>query len=102
MLILPSALLNKLRLYHTSVGPNPSLHTQAIVEIPFVLVQSIVYGVITYYMIQFDFESGKVAWFLFFTFLLLLCECCLVQCAGRHHDVDGVQHSMVLAYHHPM
>lgn len=39
------------------------------------LVQSVLYGIITYYMIQFEFTSRKVCWYLLFVFLTLLCEC---------------------------
>lgn len=66
-------LIGAVRAHHVCVRA-----LQAVVEIPYVLVQGMIYGVTTYYMMQFDFQSKKVAWYLLFNFLLLLCEFCFL------------------------
>ena len=41
---------------------------QALVEIPCVLSQAVVYGAIVYAMIGFEWTAAKFFWYLFFTF----------------------------------
>ncbi|GAB4850127.1 transcription factor [Ancistrocladus abbreviatus] len=45
---------------------------QVLIEIPYVLVQSIIYGTIMYAMIGFEWNAGKFFWYLFFMFFTLL------------------------------
>lgn len=45
---------------------------QFLIEIPYVLVQSLVYGVTVYAMMGFDWTAEKFLWFLFFFFFSLL------------------------------
>lgn len=40
----------------------PYAVAQGLVEVPFVIVQSVLYGCITYFMIQFEFTARKVFW----------------------------------------
>ncbi|XVE88986.1 hypothetical protein DITRI_Ditri19aG0113900 [Diplodiscus trichospermus] len=50
----------------------PYAIAQALIEIPYILVQSIVYGVIVYAMIGFEWTAAKFFWYLFFMFFSLL------------------------------
>ena len=45
---------------------------QALVEIPYVLAQAVVYGVIVYAMIGFEWTAAKFFWSVFFMFFTLL------------------------------
>ncbi|KAL4180885.1 hypothetical protein AMTRI_Chr12g234600 [Amborella trichopoda] len=45
---------------------------QVLVELPYVFVQTAVYGVVVYCMIGFDFTLAKFLWFLFFMFFTFL------------------------------
>ena len=45
---------------------------QALVEIPYVFAQAVVYGVIVYAMIGFEWTAAKFFWYLFFMFFTLL------------------------------
>ena len=45
---------------------------QALVEIPYVFSQAVVYGVIVYAMIGFEWTAAKFFWYLFFMFFTLL------------------------------
>ena len=45
---------------------------QALVEIPYVFSQAVVYGAIVYAMIGFEWTTAKFFWYIFFTFFSLL------------------------------
>lgn len=42
------------------------------IEMPYIFVQTIIYGVIVYAMIGFDWNVGKFFWYLFFMYTTLL------------------------------
>ncbi|KAG6389558.1 hypothetical protein SASPL_151029 [Salvia splendens] len=50
----------------------PYAFSQFLIEIPYVFVQSVVYGLIVYSMMGFDWTAEKFFWFLFFFFFSLL------------------------------
>lgn len=50
-------------------SPLPYAMAQGLIEIPYVFLQTIVYGVITYSMIQFEWTAAKFFWYLLFMFL---------------------------------
>ncbi|KAK4492092.1 hypothetical protein RD792_002889 [Penstemon davidsonii] len=50
-------------------SPFPYAFAQGLVEIPYILVQTILYGIITYFMINFERTVGKVLLYLLFMFL---------------------------------
>ncbi|RVW28973.1 Pleiotropic drug resistance protein 1 [Vitis vinifera] len=50
----------------------PYAFGQALVEIPYVFAQAVVYGVIVYAMIGFEWTAAKFFWYLFFMFFTLL------------------------------
>uniref|UniRef100_A0A0E0LUI1 ABC transporter domain-containing protein n=1 Tax=Oryza punctata TaxID=4537 RepID=A0A0E0LUI1_ORYPU len=50
----------------------PYAFGQVVVELPYVLVQSAVYGVIVYAMIGFEWEAKKFFWYLYFMYFTLL------------------------------
>ena len=50
-------------------GPLPYAFAQALIEIPYIFVQTLVYGVITYAMIHFEWTAAKFFWYLLFMFL---------------------------------
>ncbi|KAL1532411.1 transcription factor [Salvia divinorum] len=50
----------------------PYALSQVLIEIPYVFVQSIIYGLTIYAMIGFDWTAEKFFWFLYFLFITLL------------------------------
>ncbi|KAL0407832.1 UNVERIFIED_CONTAM: Pleiotropic drug resistance protein 1 [Sesamum radiatum] len=50
----------------------PYAFSQFLIEIPYVFVQSIVYGLIVYSMMGFDWNAEKFFWFIYFLFFSLL------------------------------
>ncbi|KAK2969189.1 hypothetical protein RJ640_025902 [Escallonia rubra] len=53
-------------------SPLPYAAAQGLVEIPYVAVQTIIYGVITYFMINFERTAGKFFLYLVFMFLTFM------------------------------
>lgn len=45
---------------------------QIVIELPYVFVQTIIYGVIVYGMIGFEWTAAKFFWYLFFMYFTLL------------------------------
>ncbi|PNX87539.1 pleiotropic drug resistance protein, partial [Trifolium pratense] len=56
----------------TSVQPVVSVERTVVIELPYVFVQSVVYGFIVYAMIGFEWHVAKVLWFLFFMYFTFL------------------------------
>nr|BAJ99663.1 predicted protein [Hordeum vulgare subsp. vulgare] len=50
----------------------PYAFGQVVVELPYVLVQSLAYGVIVYAMIGFEWDAKKFCWYLYFMYFTLL------------------------------
>ncbi|KAL7112063.1 hypothetical protein ACP275_05G129600 [Erythranthe tilingii] len=50
----------------------PYAFSQFLIEIPYVFVQSLIYGVIVYSMMGFDWTAEKFFWFIYFMFFSLL------------------------------
>ncbi|CAI0473694.1 unnamed protein product [Linum tenue] len=50
----------------------PYAYAQVIIEIPYILAQALVYGVITYAMIGFEWDAKKFMWYIFFMYFTLL------------------------------
>ncbi|KAA8521480.1 hypothetical protein F0562_012153 [Nyssa sinensis] len=50
----------------------PYAFGQVVIEIPYIFIQTIIYGVIVYAMIGFDWTVTKFFWYLFFMFFTLL------------------------------
>jgi ABC-type multidrug transport system permease subunit len=50
----------------------PYAFGQVVVELPYVLVQSVVYGVIVYAMIGFQWDVKKFCWYIYFMYFTLL------------------------------
>lgn len=48
------------------------LYFQVAIEVPYILLQTVVYGVIVYAMIAFEWTAAKFFWYLFFMFFTLL------------------------------
>ncbi|KAI9122006.1 hypothetical protein K1719_006695 [Acacia pycnantha] len=53
-------------------SPLPYACAQVLIELPYVLLQAVVYGIIVYAMIGFEWTVTKVFWYLFFTYFTLL------------------------------
>ncbi|RRT70769.1 hypothetical protein B296_00009165 [Ensete ventricosum] len=47
-------------------------HSQVVIELPYVLIQSMLYGVIVYAMIGFEWTVAKFFWYIFFMYFTLL------------------------------
>ncbi|KAF7033050.1 hypothetical protein CFC21_044175 [Triticum aestivum] len=52
-------------------SPLPYALGQVAIELPYIFVQSLIYGVIVYAMIGFEWEAVKLFWYLFFMFFTL-------------------------------
>ncbi|XWS16999.1 hypothetical protein CRYUN_Cryun33cG0029900 [Craigia yunnanensis] len=50
----------------------PYAFGQLVIELPYTLIQSVIYGVIVYAMIGFEWTARKFIWFLFFMYFTLL------------------------------
>ncbi|GFS44954.1 pleiotropic drug resistance 12 [Actinidia rufa] len=50
----------------------PYAFGQVVIELPYIFVQTIIYGVIVYAMIGFDWTAAKIFWYLFFMYFSLL------------------------------
>eukprot|EP00268_Persea_americana_P017565 TRINITY_DN1848_c0_g1_i2.p1 TRINITY_DN1848_c0_g1~~TRINITY_DN1848_c0_g1_i2.p1 ORF type:complete len:1048 (+),score=151.55 TRINITY_DN1848_c0_g1_i2:75-3146(+) len=50
----------------------PYAFAQVAIEVPYILVQTLLYGVIVYAMIQFEWTAAKFFWYLFFMYFTLL------------------------------
>ncbi|KAG5539776.1 hypothetical protein RHGRI_020105 [Rhododendron griersonianum] len=50
----------------------PYAFGQAVIELPYIFVQSVIYGVIVYSMIGFEWKTDKFFWYLFFMYFTLL------------------------------
>ncbi|THU51833.1 hypothetical protein C4D60_Mb06t35210 [Musa balbisiana] len=50
----------------------PYAFGQVVIELPYVLIQSILYGVIVYAMIGFEWTAAKFFWYIFFMYFTLL------------------------------
>ncbi|XP_009343426.2 pleiotropic drug resistance protein 1 [Pyrus x bretschneideri] len=50
----------------------PYAFAQVLIELPYILLQAVVYGVITYVMIGFDMTLVKFFWYIFFMYFTLL------------------------------
>lgn len=53
-------------------SPLPYAFAQGLIEIPYILAQTLLYGLITYSMIQFEWTAAKFFWYLLFMFLTFL------------------------------
>ncbi|XP_057852200.1 pleiotropic drug resistance protein 1 [Cryptomeria japonica] len=53
-------------------SPLPYAFAQILIEIPYVFLQSVIYGLIVYGMIDFDWVTTKFFWFFFFMFFTFL------------------------------
>lgn len=49
-----------------------SLGVQVVIELPYLFIQTLIYGVIVYAMIGFDWTVAKFFWYLFFMYFTLL------------------------------
>jgi ABC-type multidrug transport system permease subunit len=45
---------------------------QVFIELPYIFVQTLIYGIIVYSMIGFDWKVGKFLWYIFFMYFTLL------------------------------
>ena len=48
------------------------LFLQVLIEVPYIFVQTVVYGVIVYAMVGFEWTAAKFLWYLFFMYFSLL------------------------------
>ncbi|KAJ8773505.1 hypothetical protein K2173_005751 [Erythroxylum novogranatense] len=49
----------------------PYAFGQLMIELPYILVQTLIYGIIVYAMIEFEWTAAKFLWYIFFTFFSL-------------------------------
>ncbi|KAF3447189.1 hypothetical protein FNV43_RR12369 [Rhamnella rubrinervis] len=69
----------------------PYAFAQIIIEIPYVLIQTVIYGVIVYVMIGFDWTVSKFFWYLFFMYFSFLyftfCGMMTMAMTPKHHRI---------------
>ncbi|KAH0772358.1 hypothetical protein KY290_016339 [Solanum tuberosum] len=53
-------------------SPLPYAAAQGLIEIPYVMIQTLIYGIITYFMINFEREAGKFFLYILFMFLTFM------------------------------
>ncbi|XP_044480570.1 pleiotropic drug resistance protein 1-like [Mangifera indica] len=53
-------------------SPMAFAFAQVVVEIPYIFAQSVVYGILVYAMIAFDWDAGKFFWYFFLMFVSLM------------------------------
>ncbi|CAI7754317.1 unnamed protein product [Closterium sp. NIES-53] len=54
-------------------GALPYAFAQGLIELPYVLVQTFLYCIITYALVQFEWTAGKFWWYFLFMFITLFC-----------------------------
>lgn len=52
--------------------PNIHIFVQALIEVPYVLLQVLVYGIMVYAMVGYEWTVTKVFWYIFFIFFTTL------------------------------
>uniref|UniRef100_A0A0D6QSH6 ABC transporter domain-containing protein n=1 Tax=Araucaria cunninghamii TaxID=56994 RepID=A0A0D6QSH6_ARACU len=50
----------------------PYAYAQVLIEVPYTFIQALLYGIIVYAMVDFDWKVDKVLWFFFFMFFTFL------------------------------
>lgn len=66
---------------------------QVVIELPYIFVQTIVYGVIVYAMIGFDWTISKFFWYIFFmyfTFLYFTCYGMMTVAVTPNHNIAAI------------
>lgn len=53
-------------------SPMPFAIAQVLVELPYVAIQALLYGTVTYMLVQFEMVASKFWWYILFTFLTIL------------------------------
>ncbi|CAN1280718.1 Pleiotropic drug resistance protein 1 [Linum perenne] len=50
----------------------PYAYAQVLIELPYVFIQTVIFGLVTYAMIGFEWEAKKFLWYIFFIYFTLL------------------------------
>lgn len=64
--------MSKIALFREHCLTHHSCLAQVVIELPYILVQTLVYGLIVYSTINFQWTAAKFFWFIFFMYLTLL------------------------------
>ncbi|CAI5933279.1 unnamed protein product [Closterium sp. NIES-65] len=68
----------------------PYALAQGVIELPYLLVQTVVYSLLTYCMILFEWTPRKFLWYLLFQFLTLLYFTCFGMIASAITPAEGL------------
>ncbi|CAI5979034.1 unnamed protein product [Closterium sp. NIES-64] len=71
-------------------GAIPYALAQGVIELPYLLIQAVVYSLITYSMIQFEWTLGKFLLYLLFQFLTLLYFTCFGMMTSAITPAEGL------------
>ncbi|GJP83179.1 hypothetical protein CLOP_g13369 [Closterium sp. NIES-67] len=71
-------------------GAIPYALAQGVIELPYLLVQAVVYSLITYSMIRFEWTYDKFLWYLLFQFLTLLYFTCFGMMTSSITPAEGL------------
>ena len=72
---------------------NLYLHLQVVIELPYIFVQSLIYGVLVYAMIGFEWTAAKFFWFFFisyFSFLYFTYYGMMTVSISPNHEVAAI------------
>ena len=58
--------------YSNEMDVSLSLYMQVLIEVPYVFVQAMVYGIIVYVMVGFEWTVAKFFWYIFFMYVTFL------------------------------
>ncbi|PPS17338.1 hypothetical protein GOBAR_AA03233 [Gossypium barbadense] len=78
----------------------PYAFGQVVIELPYILVQTVIYGIIVYAMIGFEWASHKFFWYLFFmyfTFLYFTFYGMMTVAVTPDHNIAGIISSAFFA-----
>ncbi|MBA0602599.1 hypothetical protein Gorai_002774, partial [Gossypium raimondii] len=78
----------------------PYAFGQVVIELPYILVQTVIYGIIVYAMIGFEWTSDKFFWYLFFmyfTFLYFTFYGMMTVAVTPDHNIAGIISSAFFA-----
>ncbi|PPD98815.1 hypothetical protein GOBAR_DD04152 [Gossypium barbadense] len=78
----------------------PYAFGQVVIELPYILVQTVIYGIIVYAMIGFEWTSHKFFWYLFFmyfTFLYFTFYGMMTVAVTPDHNIAGIISSAFFA-----
>ncbi|GLT80511.1 hypothetical protein SLA2020_519470 [Shorea laevis] len=79
----------------------PYAFGQVVIELPYILIQTVIYGVIVYAMIGFEWTAAKFFWYLFFMYFTLLYFTfygMMAVAVTPNHNISAIVSSAFIAF----